>query len=507
MWKDKQIFQSGTPVFRNQERGNADKELKRVVADDKEKEACNDDFIKNLLQLLNGFDIAVDDSDIENRRTSVNVKPTKQGKLSSLHFVAILNIRKTFPEYGNEGLKHVLETDNLESLMTEPLFNFETPAINNYRLMLTVDNHFPIHKSRIQISIDVSFNKSEDENIYGKSKNGGIFREKHKGKKIVVQKFSSTSQIIGTILALSSSILCGTSFATKKWSLIKMDKDQWYYFDINWWKGQILMIVGDLLHFVAFHFAPAIIVCTLQIFTVIVAAFASSKMLGEKFPKYGKLAFALSLGGCWVIVFHVPKEPQVFNIDTLLYMLSSHLFLSYIVALSITIMILISYFIPKYGSVNSLSYTLLCAIFGSVIVIGLKGMIVGYTDTLSHWLPWVSFCIFIVFVVLQLEFLNKVLSIYNTLIVTTQYYVLYCAFVILTSSLLLKTWTTSCFDVIFTNICGLTTIVLGALILTIFEEENATFDFSKLFSGPEIRTNTRNSKKDIKVLPIDVKPD
>lgn len=427
--------------------------------------------------------------DIENLRTFIKGKAGRRGKLSGLYVDVILNMKQMYPEYGDEEFKKVYNISYKTDQPKNPLFlnEIENYTIDSMKLTFKVNNIVPSNISLIQITMDVNFVQAESEKMYGFADKTGN-KTKWRRKKLKLKKFSTISIFVGTALTLLSSILCGLSFVLKKWSLKKMEFGKWYYLDRNWWFGQLIMVIGDILHFMAFYFAPAIIVCTLQMLTVVVTAVASSTILGEKLHKYGKLAFALSVTGCWVIVFHVPNEPYVYSIETLLCMFLDHVFLFYVAILSIITASLVCFFIPKYGKINSLPYVLQSAILGSIVVLGLKGIILGFTDTLSHWLPWISLAVVLVLLLVHLEYLNKALSMYNTLVVTTQYYVLYSSFVIFASSLLFKVWVTSSYEIIVANFCGYSTVGLGTLILTIFEEENATFNFSRFFAGPEKRT-------------------
>lgn len=446
--------------------------MNRKTAEDiQNREKCDKEFINKLSHLLDEFKISLKYRDIKEAKTSLNLKTAKK-RAAGLTFTVILNVAQVYPDYNNNEIKRTFKTSDIALPLNASILpeNFKLNTLKRTNLILNVNNNYRSNTSVIKVKLDINFMQNQSKKKYLK-----------------VEKFSSFSIFIGSCLALLSSISCGFSFVAKKWSLLHMEKGKNYYFDKKWWIGHSLMIIGDLLHFTAFFFAPAIIICTLQILTVIISAVASSKILGEKLHKYGKLAFALSLGGCWVIIFHVPDEPHVYSIETFLYLISTQSFLIYTAILSIIIVLLTSYWIPKYGKINSLPYTIQSGIFGSIIVIGLKGTILGYTDTISHWLPWTSFLVVSVFLMLQLECFNKALAMYNTLVVSTQYYVIYSAFVILASFLLFNVWEISSLEIIFTNFCGLYSIALGALILTIFEEENATFDFSRLFAGPERR--------------------
>lgn len=75
-----------------------------------------------------------------------------------------------------------------------------------------------------------------------------------------------------------------------------------------WWAGLLLMATGEVANFVAYAFAPAIIVTPLGGLSIIVTAILAHYLLRERLNTFGKMACALCILGAVVIVLHAPEE-------------------------------------------------------------------------------------------------------------------------------------------------------------------------------------------------------
>ena len=75
-----------------------------------------------------------------------------------------------------------------------------------------------------------------------------------------------------------------------------------------WWMGLILMVVGEAANFIAYAFAPAILVTPLGALTIIVSAILAHIMLNEKLNVYGMLGCILCINGSISIALHAPPE-------------------------------------------------------------------------------------------------------------------------------------------------------------------------------------------------------
>ncbi|KAL5012417.1 hypothetical protein ScPMuIL_010968 [Solemya velum] len=292
---------------------------------------------------------------------------------------------------------------------------------------------------------------------------------------------------IGLLLALISSLFIGSSFIFKKRGLLKLAKNQstrageggyGYLKEWLWWAGMILMTSGEFFNFAAYAFAPASMVTPLGALSVLVSAILSSKYLKEKLNLLGKIGCTLCLIGSTMMVIHAPKEPEVANMEILLEKMKEPGFIVYASLVIVSSLVLIFYFAPRYGKKNVLIYIIICSILGSFTVMGCKGFGVAIKETakgrneFKNWLTWVLVLIILICILVQLNFLNKALDIFNTAVVTPIYYVFFTSSVILASSILYKEWNNMKAVDVIGDICGFFTIILGIFLLHAFKDIN-----------------------------------
>ncbi|KAK1670683.1 hypothetical protein QYE76_058842 [Lolium multiflorum] len=131
----------------------------------------------------------------------------------------------------------------------------------------------------------------------------------------------SADNVKGLVLALSSSLFIGASFIIKKKGLKKAASSSSgvragvggysYLYEPLWWVGMITMVVGEVANFVAYAFAPAILVTPLGALSIIVSAVLAHIMLREKLHIFGILGCVLCVVGSITIVLHAPPERQI----------------------------------------------------------------------------------------------------------------------------------------------------------------------------------------------------
>lgn len=150
------------------------------------------------------------------------------------------------------------------------------------------------------------------------------------------------------------------------------------------------------------------------------------------------------------------------------------------------------------GQTNILVYISICSLLGAFTVSSVKGLGIAirttFTDPtiLRQPLTWVLLCSLVVSIITQVNFLNKSLDIFNTLLVYPIYYVFFTTVVLTTSVILFKEWgAMSGVDVVGT-ICGFLVIVLGVGMLHILRDVNITL--SSLRSS--IRVQRGETQKD-----------
>lgn len=130
---------------------------------------------------------------------------------------------------------------------------------------------------------------------------------------------------------------------------------------------------------------------------------------------------------------------------------------------------------PRYGSKTVLVYVTICATLGAFTVMGCKGVGVALTQTakgdqqFTNWLTYVALAIVVICILVQLNYLNRALDIYNTAVVTPIYYVLFTTCVVSLSSVLYKEFFYMGWKDIITFFLGFITIVGGIFLLNAFK--------------------------------------
>lgn len=76
-------------------------------------------------------------------------------------------------------------------------------------------------------------------------------------------------------------------------------------------------------------------------------------------------------------------------------------------------------------------------------------MFIGYQNEMGNWLTWLFLMLVVIFVTIQMAYLNKSLDLFNTGIVTPVYYVMFTTLVITASAILFKEWKHLSYEVNF----------------------------------------------------------
>lgn len=288
---------------------------------------------------------------------------------------------------------------------------------------------------------------------------------------------------IGLALAVSSACFTGSSFILKKKGLINASKlhtragdggfhylKQWL-----WWAGMIIMIVGEILNFLAYLFAPATLVTPLGALSVIASAMMASYFLKEKLNLLGKMGCMLCLLGSTLIVVHAPVEQEIQTMEELLDRILEPGIIILSVALIAIALVSIFFLAPKYGSKNVLVYVTVCSTLGSFTVMGAKGFGVAIKETVNgrnefkNFLTYVMAAIVIGCSLIELVYLNKSLDTFNTAIVTPTYYVLFTSCAVMFSLVMFKEFGAMSLEDIIGAIIGFMVICCGIFLLNAFK--------------------------------------
>ncbi|THG20681.1 hypothetical protein TEA_002302 [Camellia sinensis var. sinensis] len=283
----------------------------------------------------------------------------------------------------------------------------------------------------------------------------------------------------GLILAVGSSLFIGASFILKKKGL-KRAADSGtragvggytYLLEPLWWVGMSTMIVGEVANFVAYVYAPAVLVTPLGALSIIVSAILAHFMLKERLRKMGVLGCVCCIVGSVVIVIHAPQE-QTPNSVREIWTLATQ------PAAAVSIVLaLILYFEPRCGQSNILIYLGICSLIGSLTVVSIKAIGIGIKLTLdgisqlAYPQTWFFMSVAAVCVIMQLNYLNKALDTFNAAIVSPIYYVMFTTLTIVASVIMFKDWSGQDASSIASEICGFITVLSGTIILHATREQ------------------------------------
>ncbi|KAG0023022.1 hypothetical protein BGZ81_008284 [Podila clonocystis] len=282
-------------------------------------------------------------------------------------------------------------------------------------------------------------------------------------------------KFIGMSLAVSSGIFIGASFVLKKKGLLRSSaiagEGHAYLRSALWWTGMVMMIIGEILNFVAYSFAPALIVTPLGALSVVVCAILSSMILKEKLNMNGKIGCALCIVGAVVIVLHAPAQAAVTDIDQFKRFVLQPGFLVYMSLVIVSSLLIIWKVAPKYGKKHMMVYITVCSLIGSLSVVATQGLgaaiVLNITKGIpqfDHWFIYVTMVFVVCTLIAEINYLNKALNLFNTAMVTPVYYVFFTSATLVASVILFQGFSASP-GAIMTVVMGFFVICAGVVLL------------------------------------------
>ncbi|KAM7278133.1 hypothetical protein ACFE04_005267 [Oxalis oulophora] len=226
----------------------------------------------------------------------------------------------------------------------------------------------------------------------------------------------------GFVLALVSSVFIGASFIIKKKGLRRAAATSGvragvggfsYLLEPLWWLGMITMIVGEVANFVAYAFAPAVLVTPLGALSIIVSATLAHFILKEKLHLLGVLGCVMCIAGSIVIVIHAPQERPITSVLEIWTMATQPSFLLYVGSVIVLVFILIFHFAPRCGHTNVWVFIGICSLMGSLSVMSVKALGTSLKLTfegnnqLVYSETWFFLLVVISCVIMQMNYLNK----------------------------------------------------------------------------------------------------
>ena len=283
--------------------------------------------------------------------------------------------------------------------------------------------------------------------------------------------------MIGFLLASSSSAFIGSSFVVKKKGLRRAGSSgrragqggYGYLREPLWWIGMISMIAGEAANFAAYAFAPPVLVTPLGALSIVFSAVLAHRYLNEKLNVFGIVGCIQCVVGSITITLHAPDERALGSVNELFLLATQPDFAAYAIAAVSIALFLIFRIEPKYGHTHIFVSIGICSLFGSLSVMSCKalGMAIKMTFEGNNQFVYGAtyLCIVVVAccVVVQINYLNKALDLFNSAIVSPIYYVMFTVLTIVASMILFKekqTWAQTA-----TQLCGFVTIVTGTTVL------------------------------------------
>uniref|UniRef100_A0A7C8YRC2 Probable magnesium transporter n=1 Tax=Opuntia streptacantha TaxID=393608 RepID=A0A7C8YRC2_OPUST len=196
----------------------------------------------------------------------------------------------------------------------------------------------------------------------------------------------AADNVKGLILAMGSSAFIGTSFILKKKGLRRAAAHgtragfggHAYLLEPLWWAGMTTMFIGEAANFVAYVYAPAVLVTPLGALSIIISAVLAHFILKEKLSKLGVLGCVSCIVGSVVIVLHAPQEQSPTSVEEIWTLATQPAFMIYAAASLSAVAALVLHFDPRYGQSNLLVYLGICSLMGSLTVIILGCKYKGY---------------------------------------------------------------------------------------------------------------------------------
>ena len=185
----------------------------------------------------------------------------------------------------------------------------------------------------------------------------------------------------GLILALSSSVFIGSSFIIKKKGL-KLAAltglragagGHSYLLQPLWWLGTLTMVLGEACNFLAYAFAPAVLVTPLGAISIIVSAVLAHLLLKEKLHYLGWMGCLICIIGSMNIVMNAPAERALESMPQVWALAMQPEFLAYVVFALASVAVLMS-LAREHGSSNVLVYIGICSLMGSLSVMSVKAL-------------------------------------------------------------------------------------------------------------------------------------
>ncbi|WRT70009.1 uncharacterized protein IL334_007002 [Kwoniella shivajii] len=306
---------------------------------------------------------------------------------------------------------------------------------------------------------------------------------------LVDSSSNSNFKIVGICLAVGSGLLIGSSFVIKKKGLIESTKKygnvagegHGYLKSWLWWAGMITMIVGEICNFVAYAFTEAILVTPMGALSVVVAAILSHFLLKEKLTFFGWIGCTLCIMGAVILALNAPEQQSVTTINEFKKYFLSVGFLVWAGILIAASLVMVFFVAPKWGKKSMLPYISICSLIGGISVSCTQGLGASIVTSIQgnnqvkNWFFWFLFVFVVVTLLIEINYLNKALELFNTSMVVPVYFCFFSSATLITSFILYKGLKASAVTLI-TMVLGFLVTCLGITLLQLSKVDPETLD-------------------------------
>lgn len=244
------------------------------------------------------------------------------------------------------------------------------------------------------------------------------------------------------------------------------------------------MIFGEVFNFVAYAFAPAILVTPFGALAVVVSAILSSFFLNEQLTLFGKIGCFLCINGSVIIALNGPASHAGGSINEFKHLFLAPGFLVWAGICIVASLVLIFAIAPRWGKKNMLVYITICSLLGGLSVSTTSGLGSAILLTirgdmqLKNWFFYVLLVFVAVTLIAEIIYLNKALELFHTSMVTAVYYTTFTSATLVSTIVLFKGLDAAPTTII-TLVLGFLTIVTGIVLLQLSKVDPEILDADK----------------------------
>ncbi|NXP27321.1 NPAL2 protein, partial [Scytalopus superciliaris] len=281
------------------------------------------------------------------------------------------------------------------------------------------------------------------------------------------------TQLLGVLLAAASNFLISISLNIQKCAhlrLVCQSELQPYYTSKLWWCGIALLGLGEVGNFVAYGFAPVVIVAPLGCVSVIGSAFISVFFLKKTMRTADILGGTLTVTGTYLLVTFAPNVPQELTARQIQNYLVSWPFLVYSIS-EIIIFCILLYFYKRKAVKHIVVLLMMVALLASLTVIAVKAVSSMITLSVKGKMQ-LTYSIFYIMAVLlasscafQVKFLNQAMHLYEATAIVPINFVFFTTSAILSGVIFYREFQSAALLSVFMFLFGCLLSFLGVFII------------------------------------------